>query len=184
MSTDQSLVERIAAVAENAGDQDADWVDVQRRARALQQARRRRAPRTALAAAAGVAIATVVGAPALGVTSPVQGVVDEIFGDKEVRKFQEAHPDPDVLPREFLIARRGNAILGRVVSSRVHTIEILYTNGERDKVDADSRGRFVHQIPAGKHANAIVVRGRDERIIESAPIPPPAGEGSGDSPSP
>jgi hypothetical protein len=60
---------------------------------------------------ASLAAALLLVPPAVGVTTPIVQLANELFSDEQVRGYREAHPDGTALPQGFLIDRRGDLIV-------------------------------------------------------------------------
>jgi hypothetical protein len=173
------LAERLGALARAVPIRDEDWLDVQRRSRQLEGARSRRSGRVGLVAASFVA-ALVIAVPAFGLPSRVADLADELFSDRQVREFREAHPGNDVMPRTFGIAFRDGAIVGRVWSDQVERVAVLHPDGRREPLRTDGAGRFFYEIPPGATPNAVLALDARGRVLDSAPIPSgPEGDPSG-----
>ena len=180
-SFENDLARRLMALGSPVSD--GDWLDVERRARRLAGPPVRRSATRIAAVAAAVALTTIAVPQALGVSSPLLQVADDLFGDDEVKQFQEAHPDRDVSPQHFGVTARSRSLVGRVWSDEVKTLEVVFPDGRAEVVRRDDQGRFVYRLPPGPEPNSVIARGVDGKVLDSAPVPPPFPQdedGSGD----
>lgn len=190
---DPILASRLAAVA--GPPDDADWLDVRRRAHILRPAspRRRRgfaslprphSRRVALAAAlAATAIAAV---PPVGLAERVASLgtsVADVIGGEPEENFR-AHDGRD-LPLYFAIEKAagsdGLELSGIVWSERIASLELRYADGKSEPITVGQDGAFRHVPSTDRRPEQVIARGTDGRVVETYPVvePPPPGSNAG-----
>lgn len=182
MTNIDPLAERFAALT-NTND-TSDWSDVRHRARAFDTPRsriRRRAVLTAVAAAVMLP-AGAVGAAAVGLGGPLDG----LFGGEPEANFR--YHDGKQIPIYMGIRPEGQmgsraVIDGKVWMAGVASLELRFANGSTAAVPLDARGFFRYEPAVGSEPVALIARNAQGDEVYSVPIPvghtaSPAGQGS------